>query len=103
MRSLRRTWPILAAVAAVAALAGCGGGSGDQTTTSASGACATPQTKAKDESSLARPPLDAAKVYEVALQTNKGTFTIQLDQKQSPHATAAFVALARDGFFDCTA
>jgi peptidyl-prolyl cis-trans isomerase B (cyclophilin B) len=46
--------------------------------------------------------LDASKTYEVVLQTSCGSFTIRLDQKTSPQATASFVALARSGFFDDT-
>jgi peptidyl-prolyl cis-trans isomerase B (cyclophilin B) len=46
--------------------------------------------------------LDASKTYEVELQTSCGSFTIRLDQKTSPQATASFVSLARGGFFDDT-
>jgi peptidyl-prolyl cis-trans isomerase B (cyclophilin B) len=46
--------------------------------------------------------LDASKVYEVELQTSCGSFTIRLDQKTSPNASASFASLARAGFFDDT-
>jgi peptidyl-prolyl cis-trans isomerase B (cyclophilin B) len=46
--------------------------------------------------------LDASKVYEVELQTSCGSFTIRLDQRTSPQATASFVSLAQGGFFDDT-
>ncbi len=46
--------------------------------------------------------LDAAKTYEVEIQTNCGAFTIRLDQKTSPATAASFVSLARKGFFDGT-
>jgi cyclophilin family peptidyl-prolyl cis-trans isomerase len=46
--------------------------------------------------------LSAKKVYEVTLKTNCGSFTIRMDQKQSPNAAAAFVALAQRGFFNGT-
>jgi cyclophilin family peptidyl-prolyl cis-trans isomerase len=46
--------------------------------------------------------LPANAVYEVTLTTNCGAFTVRLDQAQSPHAVASFVALVRSGFFDKT-
>jgi cyclophilin family peptidyl-prolyl cis-trans isomerase len=73
--SLRRTSPILALAAALA-LAGCGGGGSG------------------------RPALDPAKTYRVALDTNKGSFTITLDQKTSPNTAASFVSLVNKGFYD---
>ena len=36
------------------------------------------------------------------MKTNCGSFTIRMDQKQSPNASASFVALAQRGFFDGT-
>src|SRR5215208_5457513 len=47
-------------------------------------------------------PLDASKAYDVVLQTSCGSFTIRLDQKTSPNATASFASLAQGGFFDDT-
>jgi peptidyl-prolyl cis-trans isomerase B (cyclophilin B) len=47
-------------------------------------------------------PLDTSKTYEVELQTSCGSFTIRLDQKTSPNASASFASLARSGFFDDT-
>jgi peptidyl-prolyl cis-trans isomerase B (cyclophilin B) len=47
-------------------------------------------------------PLEASKAYDVVLQTSCGAFTIRLDQKTSPNATASFASLARNGFFDDT-
>jgi peptidyl-prolyl cis-trans isomerase B (cyclophilin B) len=46
--------------------------------------------------------LDPAKTYEVVLATSCGDFSIRLDQKTSPQATASFAELARSGFFDDT-
>src|ERR671927_1285955 len=92
--------------AALLTVAGCGGGDDD----------GQPATNQKDASQSAageqqggckdveqpRPrvaagytkpkrPLDASKTYEVVLDTSCGSFTIRLDQKTSPHATASFV------------
>lgn len=44
--------------------------------------------------------LDPNKVYEVTMTTNCGSFTIRIDQKQSPNASASFVSLVQHGFFD---
>jgi cyclophilin family peptidyl-prolyl cis-trans isomerase len=94
----------------VVLLAACGGGGGGgttteaQTRTNASGAGTKLRTNANGCVSVPRPTssLDPAKTYEVALKTNKGSFTIRLDQKQSPHATASFVSLVDQGYFDHT-
>jgi peptidyl-prolyl cis-trans isomerase B (cyclophilin B) len=47
-------------------------------------------------------PLDTSRNYEVVLQTSCGSFTIRLDQKTSPNASASFASLARNSFFDDT-
>jgi cyclophilin family peptidyl-prolyl cis-trans isomerase len=44
--------------------------------------------------------LDPNKVYDVTMKTNCGTFTIRMDQKQSPNASASFVTLVQRGFFN---
>jgi peptidyl-prolyl cis-trans isomerase B (cyclophilin B) len=93
MSSLRRTGPILALAAAVL-LAGCGG-SGKQETTAAS----TTTAEAAPGSSE-RPVLDPSKTYTVTLKTNEGTFSFDLDVKDSPNTTASFAALVKKGFFD---
>jgi peptidyl-prolyl cis-trans isomerase B (cyclophilin B) len=46
--------------------------------------------------------LDPGKTYDVTMATNCGTFTIQLDQAQSPNAVGSFVELVLRGFFDHT-
>ena len=46
--------------------------------------------------------LEPGKTYRIALKTNKGSFTIELDTKASPKTSASFVALARSGFFNGT-
>jgi peptidyl-prolyl cis-trans isomerase B (cyclophilin B) len=89
MVSLRRIGPILALAAAVL-LAGCGGGGGTEETTQAT-------TRA---AATGRPALDPAKTYTVTLKTNKGTFSFDLDVKDSPKTTASFASLVRKGFFD---
>src|SRR5262245_9644509 len=95
-------------------LAGCGGGGGGTTptATTTSGTSAQADTHgcmpAQGVSQAARTAkeptakLDPGKTYDVTLVTNCGSFTIRMDQAQSPNATASFVALARTGFFDHT-
>jgi peptidyl-prolyl cis-trans isomerase B (cyclophilin B) len=46
--------------------------------------------------------LDPAKTYRLAFETNCGDFTITLDQKNAPNASASLVSLAKRGFFDDT-
>jgi cyclophilin family peptidyl-prolyl cis-trans isomerase len=111
---------LLAPALLVLVLAGCGGGSKDAaTTTSAAtttaatstvagttdaGGCTSatpPQAKQRTEPKPTK-RLDASKSYDVKLQTNCGTFTIQLAVRTSPATTASFVSLAQKGFFDGT-
>jgi peptidyl-prolyl cis-trans isomerase B (cyclophilin B) len=108
MSSLRRIAPILAIAAAGLALAACGGsGSSAQETTSTAAtttttARTTTQKSAAVVSPAERTPLEPNKTYEVQMQTSEGTFTITLDQKDSPNVTASFAALVRKKYFDGT-
>ena len=75
-------------------LAGCGGGGNKDTT-------AAPTTTAEAApGSSERPALDPSKTYTVTLKTNEGTFSFDLDVKDSPNTTASFAALVKKGFFD---
>jgi peptidyl-prolyl cis-trans isomerase B (cyclophilin B) len=101
-----RALPLLGLVA-VLALAGCGGSSSTssqaQTTTDANGCVAmTAPTGGARPEKAPTVVLDPTKSYDAVIQTNCGSFTIRLDPKQSPHAVASFVALAKEGFFDNT-
>jgi hypothetical protein len=82
MVSLSRIAPILA-LAAAFPLAGCGGGG----------------TKA-ETSAGERSALDSSKTYEVTLKTTEGSFSFELDVKDSPNTTASFASLVKKGFFD---
>ena len=91
----------------VCVLAACGGNGGSSTSaetqTNASG-CVTanqPSSAVRNQPKPTR-PLDPSKTYDVLIKTNCGNFTIQLDQKQSPHATASFVSLVEKKYFDRT-
>jgi cyclophilin family peptidyl-prolyl cis-trans isomerase len=98
-------------VALVLALVGCGGGKSDETgttttaaaTTDASGCTTVDQPKpAEREEPAPKQKLDPAKKYTVTLQTNCGSFSIDVAVKTSPATAASFVNLARKGFFDHT-
>ena len=103
----------LVASAAVLALAGCGGdddaaGGDDGATTVAASPAAgcrdVEQPEARAEGTLKAPRaiLNADKTYEVRVETSCGDFTITLDPEASPQATASFVALVAEDFFDDT-
>jgi peptidyl-prolyl cis-trans isomerase B (cyclophilin B) len=78
-------------IAGALAVAGCGARSGKE-----AGSCPVNGRSTK----LA--PLDPQRPHLVTLKTSEGSFTIRLDTKDSPCATASFAALARKGFFDGT-
>jgi cyclophilin family peptidyl-prolyl cis-trans isomerase len=90
---------IAVAAAVVLAVAGCGGKKH-----AAAGGCTdvkAPPPHARVEPKPRR-SLDPAKTYDVTMQTNCGSFTIQLATKTSPATTASFVSLVRKKFFDRT-
>jgi cyclophilin family peptidyl-prolyl cis-trans isomerase len=94
MSSFSRIRPILAlsAVVLLPVVAGCGGTSSKGTT-----AAATTEAAASGSAAAA---LDPVKTYTVTMKTNEGTFAFDLDVRDSPHTTASFAALVRQGFFD---
>jgi peptidyl-prolyl cis-trans isomerase B (cyclophilin B) len=47
-------------------------------------------------------PLDASKTWTLELKTSCGDFTVTLDLKRGPNASASMVSLARTGFFKNT-
>jgi cyclophilin family peptidyl-prolyl cis-trans isomerase len=109
-----RTTPALPARAALAVLAGllvlaaCGSAAQASRAT-ARGPAAPSGCRTVSRPSLgartARKPaalLASSKHYDVTLVTNCGSFTFRIDQAESPHAAAAFVALVQHGFFNRT-
>jgi cyclophilin family peptidyl-prolyl cis-trans isomerase len=103
---------LLAAVAVL--VAGCGKSS-STTSTAAAGtttAAATPDAHGcvpvgKVATGVRKEPkptslLSPTKTYTVTFVTNCGSFSVKLDQKQSPNTTASIVSLVKRGFFDKT-
>ena len=62
------------------------------------------EPKAKPDGGAKKPTadLDPSERYRLEVETNCGAFTIELDQKESPEASASLVALADEKFFDGT-
>jgi peptidyl-prolyl cis-trans isomerase B (cyclophilin B) len=93
-------------VAAALALAACGGGDEeDENEPAATGGCEevdAPEPKPEGTRSAPTEALDEATTYRLVVETNCGSFTIELDQKSAPKTSASMVALARDGFYDDT-
>jgi cyclophilin family peptidyl-prolyl cis-trans isomerase len=94
---------------AVVVLAGCGGtksgaptvGTTNATTTIDSQGCHPIKTPYPAARRAPKPTqaLDPAKVYDVTILTNCGSFTITLDVKDSPHTAASFASLVRRRYF----
>jgi peptidyl-prolyl cis-trans isomerase B (cyclophilin B) len=96
----------------VLALAGCGGDDSDEaagqataTTATEAGGCRKAEVPPPEPEGREQPPrrlLDPSKTYTVTVKTSCGDFSITLDPKASPKATASFVELARNNFYDGT-
>ena len=96
----------------VVALAGCGGG--DDESDSASGNATTGATTAggchevdppeprQEDGGTKETALPAGKKPELVVETNCGTFTIELDEKASPKTVVSVAGLAEAGFYDGT-
>jgi peptidyl-prolyl cis-trans isomerase B (cyclophilin B) len=71
----------------------------------AAGACkevAKPKPKPDGGAKKPTGPLDASKTWTLTFQTNCGDFTVKLDLKAAPNASASMVSLAKAGFFKNT-
>jgi cyclophilin family peptidyl-prolyl cis-trans isomerase len=111
-RRLFRVVPLLAALAL--AVTGCGdddsptddgasggGGGGQQ----ASGGCEraqAPKPRKAETESAPTERLDPQQAYEITFDTSCGPFTVRLDVRQSPKATASIAALVDNGYYDDT-
>jgi peptidyl-prolyl cis-trans isomerase B (cyclophilin B) len=96
----------IVSLVALVPLAGCGGGHARTATTAttATGCEHVAQPAPRQPARVAKPtqPLDPAKTWRLTLDTSCGSFTITLDLRTAPHASASMVALARSGYFDGT-
>ncbi len=106
---MRRAAPFLAVLLTAGALAGCGGGSKSTsstttTTTTATSGCTVVAMPKMAARTAPKPTtkLNPRKTYTVTMQTNCGSFSFVLDQKQSPNTSASFVSLVDHGFYDKT-
>jgi peptidyl-prolyl cis-trans isomerase B (cyclophilin B) len=90
------------ALAGLFALAGCG--SGHAAAPQTQNGCTVVSTPKMGPHNESKPTalLPSSRSYAIAIVTNCGSFTISIDQAESPHAAASFVALAQKGFFDHT-
>ncbi len=102
----------------VLALSACGGGDDEpeatDAATTAAAATTAPATAGECRAVDApepkpdggqKPPtdtLDPVETYALVVETNCGSFTIELDQEQAPKTAASLVSLAESGFFDGT-
>ena len=52
---------------------------------------------------MAQPPamqIDTNTIYQVVIETDRGTITMELDPRLAPNTVNNFVSLARDGYYD---
>jgi peptidyl-prolyl cis-trans isomerase B (cyclophilin B) len=61
-----------------------------------------PDPKADGGEQAPEAELAADKTYALVVETNCGSFTIELDQKTAPKTAASLVSLAESGFYDNT-
>src|SRR5436309_11910392 len=118
---MRRVLPTAALLAAALSACGSSGGSttadipsGSGTQTSAAAPSPAPTAKGckqitkapapKRNGGAKRPakPLDSGKTWTLDFKTSCGDFTVTLDLKRGPKASASMVSLARTGFFKNT-
>jgi peptidyl-prolyl cis-trans isomerase B (cyclophilin B) len=70
---------------------------------STSQGCTKVGTPPKQDAGKQKQPtrkLDTSKTWSLAVATNCGSFTIELDPEAAPNTSASLVALAKSGFFD---
>jgi peptidyl-prolyl cis-trans isomerase B (cyclophilin B) len=91
---------------ALLAVSACGGSDDEGDNASAAkGDCEKVDAPKPGPSGKRTPPkraLEKETTYKLVVETNCGSFTIELDQSSAPKTTASLVSLARDGFYDNT-
>jgi cyclophilin family peptidyl-prolyl cis-trans isomerase len=63
---------------------------------------AAPQPRKPPREKKPASALDASKKWSLTFSTNCGSFTVALDLKAAPNASASMVSLAKAGYFDNT-
>src|SRR3954471_14422665 len=61
-----------------------------------------PQPRKPGKQKKPAKPLDKSKTWKLAFKTSCGSFTVTLDLKRGPNASASMVSLAKAGFFTNT-
>ena len=114
MRDVQRLLAVLAVVGAVLALPACGGGSSNEassdtttaaeTTTLDANGCRAVEAPQGSQKKEAKPTkaLDPSKTHDVVVHTNCGDFTIRLNVKTAPKASASFASLVQKKYFEGT-
>jgi peptidyl-prolyl cis-trans isomerase B (cyclophilin B) len=97
-----RTLALALAIAAAFAASACGSDDDDSEAANGCEEVDMPDQKARVTPKPPTRPLSEGTTYNLVVETNCGNFTIELDQKTAPKATASLVALARDRYFDET-
>ncbi len=96
------------ALAALALLVGCGGDGDDESGGNGGGggdACEQMDAPDRRQPDVLEPPtgtLEPGATYDLVFDTSCGTFTVRLNPRLAPEATASLVALAKEGFFEDT-
>jgi peptidyl-prolyl cis-trans isomerase B (cyclophilin B) len=92
------------ALAVILAASACGSDEDDSepTATDECEEVEAPEPKSQAERKAPTKLLDEQKTYRLVVETNCGSFTIELDQKAAPKTSASLVELASDGYFDET-
>lgn len=106
MKFSQSALPALAAAILVSFLTACGGSSSDSSTTAA-GKCAQvaaaqPQP-GRQHLTAPTASLPKGSIWNLKVDTNCGTFVIQVKSSVSPKAAASVVGLAKSGFYDALA
>ena len=104
-----RTWPLVGATTLLALLAIACGGNGEGTPSAQDEAQPTEQTPAASPSLEPTPmtyaerpelTIDPEKKYTAIIETEKGTFRIQLRPDLAIQTVNSFIFLAREGYYD---
>jgi peptidyl-prolyl cis-trans isomerase B (cyclophilin B) len=101
-----RATALVAAMLSALTIAACGGGDSSSTTSTAAAAAGCqqvdqPQPK-NDKFSKPEQVLEPGQPASATVETSCGSFTIQLDTKNSPKTANSFAFLAEKGFYDGT-